>query len=89
MGARCAFCQRLPSRTSVSGRFRCDPCLAEVYLPGAGWKGFDPTLDELGGTNHIAVAVARSPESVPPIAGSFFGLAAAGLNVGVWVNELP
>jgi transglutaminase-like putative cysteine protease len=62
---------------------------AEVYLPGAGWKGFDPTLDEIAGTNHIAVAVARLPESVPPIAGSFFGLAAASLDVGVWVNELP
>jgi transglutaminase-like putative cysteine protease len=62
---------------------------AEVYLPGAGWKGFDPTLDEIAGTNHIAVAVARLPESVPPIAGSFFGIAAASLDVGVWVNELP
>ncbi len=39
---------------------------AEVYLPGAGWKGFDPTIGEIVGTNHIAVAVARLPESVPP-----------------------
>ena len=61
---------------------------AEVYLPGAGWKGFDPTLDEVAGTNHIAVAVAKLPESVPPIAGSFFGAATASLDVGVWVNEL-
>jgi transglutaminase-like putative cysteine protease len=61
---------------------------AEVYLPGAGWKGFDPTLDEVAGTNHIAVAVAKLPESVPPIAGSFFGAAAASLDVGVWVTEL-
>ncbi|TDG13325.1 transglutaminase family protein [Seongchinamella unica] len=61
---------------------------AEVYLPGAGWKGFDPTLDDVAGTNHIAVAVARLPETVPPIAGSFFGSAAASLDVGVWVTEL-
>ena len=60
----------------------------EVYLPGAGWKGFDPTLDEVAGTNHIAVAVAKLPESVPPIAGSFFGAATASLDVGVWVTEL-
>ena len=32
----------------------------EVYLPGAGWKGFDPTLGELVGSRHIAVAVARA-----------------------------
>jgi transglutaminase-like putative cysteine protease len=61
---------------------------AEVYLPGAGWKGFDPTIGEIVGTNHIAVAVARLPESVPPIAGSFVGPPGANLNVGVWVNEL-
>lgn len=46
---------------------------AEVYLPGAGWKGFDPTLGELVGNRHIATAVARHPEAVPPVAGSFIG----------------
>ncbi len=61
---------------------------AEVYLPGAGWKGFDPTIGEVVGTNHIAVAVARLPDSVPPVAGSFVGPAGASLDVGVWVTEL-
>jgi len=61
---------------------------AEVFLPGAGWKGFDPTLGEIVGTSHIAVAVARMPESVPPIAGSFVGLPGVNLDVGVWVTEL-
>ena len=46
---------------------------AEVYLPGAGWKGFDPTSGEVTGDRHIAVAVARHPESVPPVAGSYLG----------------
>jgi len=62
---------------------------AEVYLPGAGWKGFDPTIGEIVGTSHFAVAVAMLPESVPPIAGSFVGPPGASLNVGVWVTELP
>jgi transglutaminase-like putative cysteine protease len=61
---------------------------AEVFLPGAGWKGFDPTIGEIVGTNHIAVAVAMLPESVPPVAGSFVGPPGASLNVGVWVTEL-
>lgn len=60
----------------------------EVYLPGAGWKGFDPTSGEIVGNNHIAVAVARSPESVPPIAGSYLGPPGAILDVGVWITEL-
>ena len=46
---------------------------AEVYLPGPGWKGFDPTSGEITGANHIAVAVARRPESVPPVSGTFTG----------------
>jgi transglutaminase-like putative cysteine protease len=46
---------------------------AEVYLPGAGWKGFDPSSGEVTGNRHIAVAVASHPEAVPPVAGSYIG----------------
>ena len=59
---------------------------AEVYLPGAGWKGFDPTIGKIVGTDHIAVASARLPESVPPVAGSFIGPPGSRLDVGVWVT---
>lgn len=45
----------------------------EVYLPGGGWKGFDPTSGEIAGDRHIAVAVARHPEAVPPVAGDYIG----------------
>lgn len=48
---------------------------SEVYLPGAGWKGFDPTSGEVTGDRHVAVAVARHPEAVPPVAGDFVGTA--------------
>ncbi len=61
---------------------------AEVYLPGAGWKGFDPTTGGLAGPDHMAVAVARHPEAVPPVAGSFVGPSGATLSVGVWVTRL-
>jgi transglutaminase-like putative cysteine protease len=46
---------------------------AEVYLPGAGWKGFDPTSGSMAGSQHVAVAVSRHPEAATPISGSFFG----------------
>lgn len=62
---------------------------AEVFLPGAGWKGFDPTLGEMAGAKHIPVAVARLPESVPPVAGAYVGLPGARMDVGVWVTDLP
>ncbi len=60
---------------------------AEVYLPGGGWKGFDPTIGDIVGTDHIPVAVSRLAESVPPIAGSFSGTADSTLDVGVWVTQ--
>ena len=45
----------------------------EVYLPGPGWKGFDPTSGLITGNQHLPVAVARPPEAVPPVCGSFVG----------------
>jgi transglutaminase-like putative cysteine protease len=61
---------------------------AEIFLPGAGWKGFDPTHGDIVGDTHIPVAVARRPESVPPIAGSFGGASLLSMQVGVWISEL-
>ena len=60
---------------------------AEVYLPGAGWRGFDPTIGGIVGTDHITVAVARLAEAVPPVAGTFQGAPDATLEVGVWVSK--
>ena len=59
----------------------------EVYLPGGGWKGFDPTIGDIVGADHIPVAVSRLAESVPPISGSYAGSAESKLDVGVWVSE--
>ncbi|MFW1676728.1 transglutaminase family protein [Pontibacter sp. JAM-7] len=61
---------------------------AEVFLPGAGWKGFDPTTGFLVGSDHIAVAVARLPVSVPPVSGSYIGPPDSRMEVAVWVTEL-
>jgi transglutaminase-like putative cysteine protease len=60
---------------------------AEIYLPGAGWKGFDPTIGTMVGVEHTPVAVARLPASVPPVAGSYRGTASSKLDVGVWVSR--
>ena len=46
---------------------------AEIYLPGAGWRGFDSTSGQLVGGDHIAVAVHRHPEAIPPVSGYFLG----------------
>ncbi|MEQ1636338.1 MAG: transglutaminase family protein [Methylococcales bacterium] len=56
---------------------------AEVYLPGAGWKGFDSTTGQVVGNDHITVAVSRHPEAVPPVAGSFIAAPTASAQMPV------
>ena len=63
---------------------------SEIYLPGAGWRGFDSTSGLVVSGDHIAVAVHRHPEAIPPIAGSFLGTinAKPRLEVDVQVTRL-
>jgi transglutaminase-like putative cysteine protease len=45
----------------------------EIYIPGAGWRGFDPTNNKLAGFEHVSVAVAREPEKASPLSGTWEG----------------
>ncbi len=41
----------------------------EVYLPGAGWIGFDPTSGLLAGEGHLPLACSPDPSSAAPVTG--------------------
>jgi transglutaminase-like putative cysteine protease len=46
---------------------------AEVYLPGAGWRGFDPTHGLAVADRHVAVAAAAEPMHTTPVIATYRG----------------
>jgi len=75
---QCGLAARLTSgylREADSESKRAEGSLhawTEVYLPGAGWVGMDPTNGVFSNHNFIAAAVGIAPGDVTPIDGSFY-----------------
>ena len=73
-------CVGIPSRF-VSGYQFLDPtpekyelhAWTEVFIPGFGWRGFDPSGCGLINHNYVALASSSKSELVAPVRGSFVG----------------
>ena len=60
----------------------------EVYLPGAGWIGFDPTNNTLADDRYLKVAVGRDYDDVAPVTGSYVGTSHCHMEVEVAVSRI-
>lgn len=72
----------------VSGYLYGDPmqehelhAWVEVYLPGAGWRGFDPTEGSVVINHHVFLAASFFHDRLAPLAGSFRGQARSTMTV--------
>ena len=60
----------------------------EVYLPRAGWIGFDPTNNTLADERYVKIAVGRDYEDVAPVEGSYHGTGHCRLEIKVEVEKI-
>jgi transglutaminase-like putative cysteine protease len=58
----------------------------EVFLPGAGWRGLDPTLGRSAGLQHVRIAYGRDYGDAAPMRGVYRGHAGQALSVDVRVR---
>jgi transglutaminase-like putative cysteine protease len=60
----------------------------EIYIPGYGWKGYDPTHDRESDARYIKLAVGRDYADVRPVGGRFLGRGTQDMVVEVRVRRL-
>lgn len=46
---------------------------SELYLPGGGWRGFDPSAGLAVADRHVAVSSGPQPIDAAPLSGSYYG----------------
>jgi transglutaminase-like putative cysteine protease len=57
----------------------------EVYLPGAGWRGYDPTQGTAVADRHIALVASSNSRYTTPVSGSIKGVAQAKMDYHITI----
>lgn len=62
---------------------------AEAYLPGAGWRGYDPSRGLVVANAHVAVAAGFDHDLASPIAGLYSGGSGSHMEASLRMNVDP
>ncbi len=60
----------------------------EVFIPGTGWIGLDPTNEQIVSGRHVKVAHGRDYADVPPVKGTYRGPGTRQMTVEVLVSSV-
>lgn len=60
----------------------------EVYLPGGGWRGFDPTRGLAVDERYVPLAASPTPDGAAPISGGFFGPRGSKMKATIAITEV-
>ena len=61
---------------------------AEVYLPGTGWRGFDPSRGLSVNDDYVAVAAGRLSQDAAPTSGRFRGEGVSSMDAEISISVL-
>ena len=73
LGVAARFVSGYQAKSDTSDGQRHLHSWPEVFLPGAGWRGFDPTHGTAVADGHVALCAAPDQAATMPIEGSFYG----------------
>lgn len=60
----------------------------EVYIPGPGWMGFDPSTGMASASNYIPVSSSFSPVNTMPVSGTFRGNAETDMKSSIMIEKI-
>ncbi|MDB4582609.1 transglutaminase family protein [Draconibacterium sp.] len=60
----------------------------EVFLPGAGWIGFDPSHGLFAGNTHIPIASSSKSENTMPVSGIIRGSATSKMETNLYIENV-
>jgi transglutaminase-like putative cysteine protease len=60
----------------------------EVFVPGFGWLGLDPTNDQMSDERYIKVAIGRDYTDITPLRGTYRGEGDGRMRVEVYVDPI-
>jgi transglutaminase-like putative cysteine protease len=76
------------NKNRLPGEIEASHAWLEVFIPGYGWKGYDPTHRRETDTRYVKLAVGRDYSDIRPVGGTFRGKGTRKMVVEVTVDRV-